>query len=167
MKKVVSDTGPVLHLREAGLAHLLELAGRVHIPKAVNLELERLDAAWGRARPAWVSLIELTEGYRREALAWQQAGLLGPGESEAIALARQVGADWLLTDDAPARLVARSLGLDVHGSLGVVLWAAAVGHVGRSDAEAALARLMQSSLWMSARVVGEARAALRQLFEQT
>jgi predicted nucleic acid-binding protein len=166
VRQVVSDTGPVLHLREAGASHLLEFTGCVHIPKAVNLELERLDAAWGTERPAWVSLIELTEEYRREALAWQQAGLLGPGESEAIALARQVRAGWLLTDDAAARLVARSLGLEVHGSLGVVLWAAAVGHLGCSDAEATLARLTQSSLWMSARVIGEARAGLRQLFEQ-
>jgi predicted nucleic acid-binding protein len=138
----------------------------VRIPKAVNLELERLDAAWGTGRPTWVSLTELTEEYRREALAWQQAGLLGPGESEAIALARQVRAGWLLTDDAAVRLVARGLGLEAHGSLGVVLWAAAVGHIGRSDAEATLERLIQSSLWVSARVIGEARVALQQLFEQ-
>jgi predicted nucleic acid-binding protein len=110
MRLVVSDTGPLLHLREAGAAYLLEFTGRVHIPKAVNLELERLDAAWKTERPAWVSLAELTEEYCREALAWQQAGLLGPGESEAIALARQVRAGWLLTDDAAVRLVARALG---------------------------------------------------------
>jgi predicted nucleic acid-binding protein len=49
---------------------------------------------------------------------------LGPGEIEAILLARAVNADWLLTDDAGARLVAAFLGLEVHGSLGVILWAA-------------------------------------------
>jgi hypothetical protein len=136
----------------------------VSIPKAVNLELGRLDAAWEIERPAWVSVSELTDENRLEALAWQQAGVLGPGESEAIALARQFQAGWLLTDDAAARLVARSWGLEVHGSLGVVLWAAAAGYLPRSEAEAALERLIHSSLWMSMRVVEEARAALRQMY---
>jgi len=56
------------------------------------------------------------------------------------------------------------LGLEVHGSLGVVLWAAAVGQIQRAEAEAALERLAQSSLWISARVLAEAKAALDQLF---
>ena len=52
-------------------------------------------------------------------------GLAAYGEAQAIALARQFGPDWLLTDDASARLLAQSLGLEVHGSLGLVLWSAA------------------------------------------
>ena len=85
-------------------------------------------------------------------------------EAEAIALARQINAHWLLTDDAATRLFAQSLGLEVHGSLGVVLWAAAVGQLDRANAEATLGRLAQSSLWVSARVLAEARTALEQLF---
>ena len=134
------------------------------IPKAVNLELDRLDAAWETERPAWVWVSELNEEYRQEAFLWQQAGLLDAGESEAIALVRQSRADWLLTDDAAARLVAQSLGLEVHGSLGVVLWAAAAEYLTRGEADAVLERLIHSSLWMSMRVVGEARAALRQTY---
>lgn len=85
------------------------------------------------------------------------------GEAEAIALARQVQADWFLTDDAAARLFARALGLEVHGSLGIVLWAAAVGHLNRTAAETALNHLARSSLWVSAKVLAEARSALDQL----
>jgi predicted nucleic acid-binding protein len=66
--------------------------------------------------------------------------------------------------DAAARLFAQTLGLEVHGSLGVVLWAAAVGRLGRAEAETTLDRLAQSSLWISARVLAEAKAALDQLF---
>ena len=99
-----------------------------------------------------------------EATAWQQGGLLHAGEAEAIALTRQTRADWFLTDDATARLFAQSLGIEVHGSLGVVLWATAVGHLTRSNAEAALDRLVQSSLWISAKILAEARAALDRLF---
>jgi predicted nucleic acid-binding protein len=89
---------------------------------------------------------------------------LDAGEAEAIALARQVQADWFLTDDAAARLFAQALGLEVHGALGIILWATAVGHLNRTAAEAALHRLAQSSLWVSAKVLTEARLALDQLF---
>jgi len=80
-----------------------------------------------------------------------------------FALARQGQADWFLTDDAAARLFAQVLGLEVHGSLGIVLWATAAGHLNQTAAEAALNRLARSSLWVSARVLAEARSALDQL----
>ena len=105
----------------------------------------------------------LDPGPALEAHAWQQAGLLHYGEAHAIALARQLQAHWLLTDDASARLLAQSWGLEVHGSLGVVLWSAARGHLSRPDAEAALDRLARSSLWMSASVLRAAKAALDQM----
>ena len=47
--------------------------------------------------------------------------------------------------------------------LGVVLSSAAFGHLDRVEAEEVLDRLAQSSLWVSARVLAEARAALDQL----
>jgi predicted nucleic acid-binding protein len=162
---VVTDTGPALHLKEAGALELLRLAGEVRIAAAVDVELGQLDASWRSGRPAWIQVTTLMEAAQQEAVAWQQAGVLDAGEAETLALAQQVGADWVLTDDAAARLVARSLGRDVHGSLGVVLWAAATGHLNYVEAEATLERLVGSSLWMSARVVAEARAALREMFE--
>jgi predicted nucleic acid-binding protein len=82
-------------------------------------------------------------------------------------LARRLRADWFLTDDAAARLFAQSLGIEVHGSLGVVLWAAAVSELDQGEAFATLDRLAGSSLWISATVLEEARAALRQLYRQS
>jgi len=107
---------------------------------------------------------ELVSPYAKEAEMWREAGLLDPGEAEAIALAKQIEANWLLTDDATARLFAQALGFEVHGSLGIVLWAAAKGHFDRASAEAALDRLSHSSLWISPRVLEEARDALRKIF---
>jgi predicted nucleic acid-binding protein len=69
-----------------------------------------------------------------------------------------------LTDDAAARLVAQQHGLEVHGSLGVILWGAASGHLVRTEAETSLEALSRSSLWISARILEEARTALRQIF---
>ena len=64
---------------------------------------------------------------------------------------------------AAARLFATELG-EVHYSLGVVLWAAALGHIDRAQGEQALTRLAASSLWISGRVLDEARSALDEIF---
>ena len=163
MRLVVSNTGPVLHLHEAQVLSLLSLAGEVHISNAVASELQDLIESWQTTRPAWVRVQTLDPARAAQAAAWQQAGLLDAGEAEALALARQLSADWLLTDDAAARLLGQMLGLEVHGSLGVLLWAAAVGHLSREEAGAALDRLGRSSLWISARVLAEAKVALAEL----
>ena len=163
MRRIVSDTGPLLHLAEAGALRLLELTGDVLIPRQVAAEIAYLVPDW--RTPAWITLGPLLEPHSSEAIAWQHAGLLDAGEAEAMALARQIGADWLLTDDAAARLFGSALGMEVHGSLGILLWAAAAGHLDRIEAEASLSRLAASSLWLSVRVLEEARSALRRMFE--
>jgi predicted nucleic acid-binding protein len=143
---------------------LIGAAGSVTIPPTVYSELGSHDAFWLEERPAWLHLIELESSSSKAASRWITGGLLDPGEAQALALALQVSADWLLTDDAAARLVAQQHGVEVHGSLGVVLWASAVGHLNRTEAEATLEALSRSSLWISARVLEEARAALSQIF---
>jgi uncharacterized protein len=163
LRLVVLDTGPILHLGEAQSLDVLGQAGEVHIPEAVDTEVRRYVPDWPTHRPGWIIVDVLAEPHGREAAAWQKAGLLDAGEAAAIALAQQIGADWLLTDDAAARIFAKALGLEVHGSLGVVLWATANGYFSRAEAEACLDRLAQSSLWVSARVLAEAKAALSQL----
>lgn len=159
MRIVVCDTGPVLHLREAGVLDVLRHAGEVLIPPAVDDELARLVDDWATARPAWLVCRALDPAAAPAPIQHLVTGL-GAGETEAILLARQLAADWLLTDDAEARTIA---GLEVHGSLGVLLWAAAQRHLDHADADAALTRLAQSSLWISPAVLAEARAALRKL----
>ncbi len=161
MRRVVSDT--VLHLNEASVLTLLSGTGDIWVPKAVAVQMTQYDPRWNDQRSPWLKIHDLTPSHETEAMAWQKVGLLGTREAEAIALARQINADWLLTDDAAARLFAESLGLEVHGSLGVVLWGAATGGLDRAGAEAALDRLAQSSLWISRKVLAEAKAALNRL----
>ena len=160
--RCVSDTGPLLHLTEAQALHLMQWTGDLHAPPQVIAEMAYHLSTW--RVPEWMTTDTLAAPYASEAAAWQQAGLLDAGEAEAIALVRQIRADWLLTDDAAARLFAEELGLEVHGSLGVVLWAAALGHMVRTEAEQILTRLAASSLWISSRILAEARAALDEIF---
>ena len=59
--------------------------------------------------------------------------------------------------------MAEQLNVEVHGSLGVVLWATANKLIKKSEAEPLLSGLEKSSLWMSPKVRAEARAALNKI----
>lgn len=90
MRCIVSNTGPVFHLYEAQALDLLALADALFIPPAVETELAHLIPDWQRTRPAWLKLETPTAPHLTETIVWQQIGLLDWGETEAIALARQM-----------------------------------------------------------------------------
>lgn len=52
---------------------------------------------------------------------------LGAGELAAIGLVQRETGCLLLTDDAAARLAAEGLGVDVHGTMGVILRSLRIG----------------------------------------
>jgi predicted nucleic acid-binding protein len=120
MKRLVADTGPILHLREAGALHLLPLIGSVILSPLVCDELQTLAPKLRAALPQEIEVQELSAAARERASAWLQAGLLDGGEAEALALALAMKPDWFLTDDAAARLMAEAMGIEAHGSLGGV-----------------------------------------------
>ncbi len=157
MKVVVCDTGPILHLQEAALLGLLAKAGEVLVPPAVDQEMKRHIPGWLNDRPGWLQVVPVPDADMPEVDELRSTSELDVGEAKAVVLAQSVRADWLLTDDARARLVGSLRGLEVHGSLGVVLWAATSGHLNRTEGLAALHRLSLSSLWVSANVLREAR----------
>jgi uncharacterized protein len=74
-------------------------------------------------------------------------GRLGDGEWDAIALALDVGARAILIDDRPARRLAEASGLNVIGTLGVLLEAKRAGHIGTIRAE--LEKLRETSFFLS------------------
>jgi predicted nucleic acid-binding protein len=74
-------------------------------------------------------------------------GRLGAGEREAIALALDVRADAIVLDDRPARQVAQAAGLNVIGTLGVLLEAKRAGHINTLRAE--LDKLLGTSFFLT------------------
>lgn len=54
---------------------------------------------------------------------------LNKGETEAISLAITIGADALLMDEAPGRIAARSLGISVLGTAGLLVIAKNQGYI--------------------------------------
>lgn len=129
---VVSDTSPVLNLAIIGRLDLLhQQFGKVWLPQAVTDELRIEQDLPGSAavRQAWQAGWLASEPVKdRVRVAILQRDL-DPGEAEAIALALQKRADWLLLDERDARRVAKSLGLKVTGVLGILLRARLAGQL--------------------------------------
>mgnify|MGYP001209389606 CR=1 FL=1 len=163
MRTIVCDAGPIIHLYEANCLQLLRQTGNLCLPQRVFHEVQttlQLKESW----PDWLRVIPLSPHEQREAAMWKKSGDLHDGEAEALVLARRKKADWFLTDDSATRLFVSLLGMEVHGSLGVILWNAAHRHLSRSETEQALTGLEASSIWLSRRIYQEARQALDDIY---
>ena len=77
MKRLVADTGPVLHLHEAGALHLLPLIGETSLPPLVAAESRSRISA---LPPKWAKVQALSSTAEQRALEWRRAGLLHGGE---------------------------------------------------------------------------------------
>lgn len=86
---------------------------------------------------------------------------LGDGEREAIALALEVHGDPIILDDLPARRVAHAAGLNVVGTVGVLLGAKHVGLISRIRPE--LDSLLQTSFFLSPQLYEELLVAAREV----
>ena len=124
---VVADTSALVALAACdGLGLLDALFEDVLVPRAVWREcsVEGKPFAARLAEYLQLRVVDVS-------LAEDPAGAmgLGRGEREAMALYRALGADRLLVDDDRARRVARRDGLNVIGSIGVLLGGKAQGLV--------------------------------------
>jgi len=118
---VVVNTGPLLALGACERLELLPtLYSRIVVPALVIEELGRgkAGAPLGTApsRPAWLEIVPL-----REPVTPLLVAQLDVGESAVVALAVQEGITRILMDERRGRLVGRLLGLQVTGSIGVLL----------------------------------------------
>src|SRR5688572_18657505 len=113
---VVADTSPINYLVLIGRIEVLSvLFEQVLIPKTVEQELLRPEApanvrAWISNLPRWAVVRSAHQIVPLD---------LDPGETEAIALAKEVGAYAVLLDEGDARRVAKDQGLNVAGTLGI------------------------------------------------
>jgi predicted nucleic acid-binding protein len=140
MTIVVSDTSPLNYLLLCGAVDVLpRLFGQVAIPGAVLAELNSPDApsvvrAWTESLPGWIEV--------RDPEHVDASLKLHFGEREAICLALEMRADLVLIDERVGRRVARGLGLNVVGTLGVLERAAQSGML---DLPMTIDRLQQTT----------------------
>ena len=136
---VICDAGPIIHLDELDCLDLLRDFPEVIVPVAVRREvqrhrpeaLDRPQTAWRAAAPGEPPSAELRALVRLLAL--------HVGETAAIQIAMGHPGAMLLTDDTAARLAARSLGIRVHGTLGLLVRAIRRGQRSRREIAGILA----------------------------
>jgi predicted nucleic acid-binding protein len=140
---VVADAGPLIALAKiGGLDVLFRLFPKIQIPPAVYREaistgLDRREpdalALEARCRAGHLELAEVPEA------ALPIAARLGRGEVEAIVLAIQKRAAWILIDDLAARQAeersfqAARIAIGVKGTLGVIVSAFRAGQVSAQE----------------------------------
>jgi predicted nucleic acid-binding protein len=138
---VVCDSSPLIALAAINRLSLLsDLFQTVLIPKAVADEIKPSL----RQAPEWIK-VELMKGAHPEP---EFPASLGEGERQAITLALNCGADFVVLDDLPARRVARTLNLPVIGTVGILLASKRRGFIPAIRAE--MDSLLQHSFFISA-----------------
>ena len=113
--KAVLDAGPLIHLREVDALHALEVVDECFTTPEIERELDPkiLDKVQARVEPL--------EGRSKDrARHISERHQIELGEATAISLAKQRDVKLVLTDDLEARKTADSLGLEPHGTLGIV-----------------------------------------------
>lgn len=121
---VISDTSAITNLAAIAQLKLLPLLyGQVIIPEAVYRELVDIDPPVpGGAEVQTANWLEVKLIASREVVERLQSEVrLDPGESEAIALALEIGADLLLIDERRGRAEADRLGIKITGLLGLLV----------------------------------------------
>lgn len=144
---VVSDTGPLIHLDQAGVLPLLELTGEILVPRTVLDELEHGSTD--------ISELDFSvEPVGRDL--GSAYSHLDPGERAALALCAERDA-ILLTDDLDARNTANEDGIEVHGSVGVVLYGYSEKTLSGDEAKQTLRQLKQdTNLYLSTPLIEHA-----------
>ena len=146
---VVSNSSVLINLAIIGPLEILKRKfSEIMVPRAVWQEV----VVEGMGKPgakevdesAWIKVKDINE----KLLVTSLSQHLDDGESEAIALALEIGANLVLLDERDARETAEAFGLELLGTIGILIWAKKEGLI--PNLKAKLDRLMNiAKFWVS------------------
>jgi predicted nucleic acid-binding protein len=110
-KTIISDTSCFIILSNIGE---LDLLHKVYGQIITTIEIA---TEFGEQLPDWVSIHPVADKYRQQLLEMQ----IDKGESSAIALALETPDCTIILDDFKARKIANQLGLQITGTIGVIV----------------------------------------------
>ena len=150
MKIVVSDSSPLMALLNIHQFELLKLLfDEIIIPSAVAGEIETGEAKnspwYAFKKSGFIRIESLPKDDNRLAILELQLDL---GESEAILLADQLKLP-LLIDERAGRHMAKSMGLDIIGLVGILLALKQGEHITHNDVLSLVDALEQANFRMS------------------
>lgn len=144
---VISNAGPIIALARINKLGILRgYYKKIYIPTEAYSEL----VIKGKGKPGaeeienskWVLRKSVKDTRAVDILCLE----LDRGESESIILAQEMKADLILLDDSIAREIAKSLGLGVIGSIGILVKAKKDGKIERL--EPVLDELRTHDIWI-------------------
>lgn len=147
---VISDTSAISNLLLINEIDILRLTfSRITIPNAVYNEICKVEShRVALTHLDWIEIRDLTDRRLFNTLLEK----LDVGEAEAIALAVELQADFLLIDEAHGRSVAEALGLEITGILGVLVRAKDAGHI--AEVRPLIDQLLTNAdFWMTQAVI--------------
>lgn len=126
MRRVIANTTPLIALANIDRLELLhELYGTIIVPQAVVDEIIS-EPAKQRVRSAtWIKVEAIQDSSQKDIF----RARLHAGEVEVMILAREQNADLVIMDDNAAKKTAKFLGLNVTGTLGILLKAKKEGYL--------------------------------------
>lgn len=152
----VINTSPAIHLHcvlPGGLSTLALLVGQVTVPKEVGQELAAgadLDTTWQEIQNQIGIVVRNTPANIHPLLSAQ----IDLGEASVIQTALDHGDAAVILDDLKARRVAKTLGLSVTGTLGVLLQAKRTGLL--PSMTEVITKLEQRGMWISSSLATKA-----------
>jgi predicted nucleic acid-binding protein len=154
MIRAVVNSTPLISLSILGHMDLLKLLfDEVVVPVSVYEEV----VVQGQGRPGVKDVIFahwLVKQSPNEQNTLPPALLgLDRGELDVILLSKETKADWVLIDEKLGRKIAATLGLQVMGTLGILLAAYSAGFFSAKEADDALETLTANSIRISPRLM--------------
>jgi len=143
-KIIISDTSCLIILTNIGELDLLRrLYGQV-------LTTPEVAAEFSEMLPEWIEINAPTDKYRQKILELQ----IDKGEASAIALALEISDSIIILDDQKARKVAEKLGLEITGTIGVIIKAKLQGII--PSIKPVLAKIRKTDFRLSVEIEREA-----------
>ena len=156
--KVVSNTSPIIFLSKIEVLDLLpQCFDQVMIPPSVSKELgDLLPPHYIKHTPISSAGQHFVQG------ALNMRRSLHVGELEAMVLAQETQADYVILDDKLARRKAQLMGLNVIGTIGVLLLAHQKKLILKETVEEYLANLTQKhGLYISLTIMEQVKISLQ------
>ena len=148
--RVVSDTGPILHLHEINKQGLLSLFSKIIISQIIQEELSKY-------RLKINNNITIAKINNDQVAMLSQRYLLELGESSAIWLCKSLNIPLLLTDDLNAGEVAQALEIKPVRTLGIIMRGYREKIISQKEAIELLNKLhKESSLFITSELINYA-----------
>jgi predicted nucleic acid-binding protein len=154
--KAISNAGPLIALGKLGqLGLLMKLFDEIVIPREVFSEVVTNGLLLGASDAGAVDFL-VRQGHilvkdidlPAPIPAWAQA--IDVGEAAVIVLYLRESADWVLIDNVHARKAARTMGLPLKGTIGLLLEALRKHHLSLREFELLIHTIKASpTLWIS------------------